>query len=113
MIQDKNVVGSVRRLQPSLPHRRQRPPPLPLLPIFHPDEVLHVERAHTGGFVRDVPEDNDGPPVADIFRPDAVRDLIRREAAHTETAAAPHRHQGAGGTHSDRLEGELQVRKRC
>ena len=83
VIEDKNVVCSLRRLQPPLPHRGQRPPSLPFLPVLHPDEVLHVEGAHSGGFVRDVPEDDDRPPVADIFRTDAVRDIIRRVAAHT------------------------------
>ena len=77
------------------------------------DEVLHVEGAHSGGFVRDVPEDDDRPPVADIFRTDAVRDIIRRVAAHTESPASPDRHPGTGGTHADWLEGELEGRERA
>ena len=75
--------------------------------------MLHVKRAHPGRGLRDVSEDDDRPPVADIFRTDAVRDIIRRVAAHTESPASPDRNPSTGGTHADWLEGELEVRERA
>ena len=70
--------------------------------------MLHVETAHPRRSLGDVSEDDDSPAVADVFRPDTVRDIIGRVAAHTEAPASPHGHPGTGGTHSDWLEGELE-----
>ena len=91
-----------------LSDRRQRPPSLSPLPVLHRGEMLHVNPAHPGGALRDMPQDDDGPPLLDVLRPDAVSDLIGGIAGHAEAAAALHGDPGSRGAHSDRLEGELR-----
>lgn len=70
--------------------------------------MLHIVPAHPGGALWDVPQDDDGSPVLDVLRPDAVSDLIGRVPGHTEDPAALDGDPGSRGAHSDRLEGELR-----
>ena len=55
-----------------------------------------------------MPQDDDGSPVLDVLRPDAVSDLIGRVPGHTEAPPALDGDPGSRGAHSDRLEGELR-----
>ena len=70
--------------------------------------MLHILLRHPGRGVRDVSQDDHGPSLLDVLRPDAVSHLVGRVPVHAQGVAPLDGNLGNGWAHSDRLEVKLK-----